>query len=147
MCAQTRNGSCLIPPFPEPLPLATSSLQNVHPPTVHDQTAMGLPLRPRSMNNLHAPTVPSGPTSARAATNGGSATLTFADLQRRKENLEAELKALSSVLDSVRTNVPSGGRAKEERGRASLADGRTQTARRRHEHPPHHRGWLPPVRH
>lgn len=66
---------------------------------------MGLPLRRRTnsnnMNNLHAPTVPSGPTSARAATNGGAATLTFADLQRRKENLEAELTALSSVLDSV----------------------------------------------
>ncbi|CAN8098866.1 unnamed protein product [Discula destructiva] len=60
---------------------------------------MGLPLRRRSMNNLHAPTIPSGPTTARAS-NGGAATLTFADLQRRKENLEAELTALSSVLDS-----------------------------------------------
>lgn len=58
---------------------------------------MGLPLR---MNNLHAPTVPSGPTTARA-TNGGAAHLTFAELQRKKENMEAELKALSSVLDSV----------------------------------------------
>lgn len=52
------------------------------------------------MNNLHAPTVPSGPTTARAS-NGGAAQLTFAELQRKKENLEAELKALSSVLDSV----------------------------------------------
>lgn len=58
---------------------------------------MGLPLR---MNNLHAPTVPSGPTTART-TNGGAAHLTFAELQRKKENMEAELKALSSVLDSV----------------------------------------------
>ncbi|KUI53918.1 26S proteasome non-ATPase regulatory subunit 9 [Cytospora mali] len=57
---------------------------------------MGLPLR---MNNLHAPTVPSGPTTARAA-NGSSAHLTFAELQRKKENMEEELKALSSVLDS-----------------------------------------------
>ncbi|KAJ4421605.1 putative 26S proteasome regulatory subunit [Gnomoniopsis sp. IMI 355080] len=57
---------------------------------------MGLPLR---MNNLHAPTVPSGPTTARA-TNGGGAHLSFAELQRKKENMEAELKALSSVLDS-----------------------------------------------
>lgn len=53
------------------------------------------------MNNLHAPTVPSGPTTARAA-NGGAAPLTFADLQRKKENMETELTALSSVLDSVR---------------------------------------------
>lgn len=60
---------------------------------------MGLPLR---MNNLHAPTVPSGPTTARAA-NGGSAHLTFTELQRKKENTEEELKALSSVLDSVGT--------------------------------------------
>lgn len=58
---------------------------------------MGLPLR---MNNLHAPTIPSGPTTARAA-NGNAAHLTFAELQRKKENMEAELKALSGVLDSV----------------------------------------------
>ncbi|KAK2611117.1 hypothetical protein N8I77_004493 [Diaporthe amygdali] len=51
------------------------------------------------MNNLHAPTVPSGPTTARAA-NGNSAHLSFAELQRSKDNIEAELKALSSVLDS-----------------------------------------------
>lgn len=57
---------------------------------------MGLPL---NMNNLHAPTIPSGPTTARAA-NGSSAHLTFAELQRKKENMEEELKALSSVLDS-----------------------------------------------
>ncbi len=58
---------------------------------------MGLPLR---MNNLHAPTVPSGPTSA-PTTNGGAAHLTFAELQRKKDTIEAELKALSGVLDSV----------------------------------------------
>lgn len=57
---------------------------------------MGLPLR---MNNLHAPTVPSGPTTARAA-NGNSAHLSFAELQRSKDNVEAELRALSGVLDS-----------------------------------------------
>ncbi|KAI3397879.1 hypothetical protein diail_10280 [Diaporthe ilicicola] len=51
------------------------------------------------MNNLHAPTVPSGPTTARAA-NGNSAHLSFAELQRSKDNVEAELRALSSVLDS-----------------------------------------------
>ncbi|KAB5580429.1 hypothetical protein GE09DRAFT_1082177 [Coniochaeta sp. 2T2.1] len=56
---------------------------------------------------LHAPTVPSGPTSARA-TNGNAAHLSFTELQRKKENLEAELKALSSVLDShgVDMNTP-----------------------------------------
>jgi 26S proteasome non-ATPase regulatory subunit 9 len=49
---------------------------------------------------LHAPTVPSGPTTIRA-TNGDTKNVSFAELQRNKENLEAELKALSSVLDSV----------------------------------------------
>lgn len=59
---------------------------------------MGLPLR---MNNLHAPTVPSGPTSNAATTNGVARHLSFAELQRKKEDLEAELKALGGVLDSV----------------------------------------------
>ena len=59
---------------------------------------MGLPLR---MSNLHAPTIPSGPTSA-PVSNGGPAHLSFGELQRKKDNTEAELKALSSVLDSVR---------------------------------------------
>lgn len=51
------------------------------------------------MNNLHAPTVPSGPSSG-PASNGGAAHLTFNELQRKKDNIEAELKALSGVLDS-----------------------------------------------
>ena len=58
---------------------------------------MGLPLR---MDNLHAPTVPSGPTSA--AVNGNSSRLSFAELERKKAAMEEELKALGSVLDSVR---------------------------------------------
>lgn len=60
---------------------------------------MGLPYR---MNNLHAPTVPSGPTSNPATTNGTARQLSFAELQRKKEDMEAELKALGGVLDSVR---------------------------------------------
>lgn len=58
---------------------------------------MGLPLR---MDNIHAPTVPSGP-SSRPLANGNAAHLSFAELQLKKDNLEAELKALSGVLDSV----------------------------------------------
>ena len=58
---------------------------------------MGLPLR---MSNLHAPTVPSGPTTG-PTTNGNATHLSFTELQRKKENMEAELKALSGVLDSV----------------------------------------------
>jgi len=66
--------------------------------TIFFCTVMGLPLR---MSNLHAPTVPSGPTSA-PVTNGGPEHLSFGELQRRKDSTEAELKALGSVLDSVR---------------------------------------------
>jgi 26S proteasome non-ATPase regulatory subunit 9 len=51
------------------------------------------------MDNIHAPTVPSGPTSG-AAINGNAGQLSFAELQKRKDDLEAELKALGSVLDS-----------------------------------------------
>ncbi|KAH6634405.1 hypothetical protein B0J18DRAFT_406062 [Chaetomium sp. MPI-SDFR-AT-0129] len=52
------------------------------------------------MNTLHAPTVPSGPTTAARATNGNPAQLTIAELQRKKDNVEGELKALGGVLDS-----------------------------------------------
>lgn len=51
-------------------------------------------------SGLHAPTVPSGPTTQPVA-NGRATHLTLPELQRRKDNVEAELKALGSVLDSV----------------------------------------------
>jgi 26S proteasome non-ATPase regulatory subunit 9 len=51
------------------------------------------------MENLHAPTVPSGP-SSRPITNGNAAHLSFAELSQKKENMEAELKALGGVLES-----------------------------------------------
>lgn len=54
------------------------------------------------MDTLHAPTVPSGPTSNFSERNGDTGNLSFAELQRKKDDLEAELKALGSVLDSVR---------------------------------------------
>lgn len=64
---------------------------------------MGLPLR---MSNLHAPTVPSGSRSATTANGDGpSGQLTFVRLQQKKDEVEAELKVLGGVLDSVRTLV------------------------------------------
>ncbi|KAK1752401.1 ras family-domain-containing protein [Echria macrotheca] len=51
------------------------------------------------MSNIHAPTVPSGPTT-QPIVNGQTSHLTFAELQRKKDNVEAELMALGSVLDS-----------------------------------------------
>lgn len=51
------------------------------------------------MSNLHAPTVPSGPTTARI-TNGNANQLSIAELQRKKDIIEGELKALGGVLDS-----------------------------------------------
>jgi hypothetical protein len=54
------------------------------------------------MENIHAPTVPSGPTSGSANTNGlQTSGLTLAQLQAKKNNIESEIRALSSVLDSV----------------------------------------------
>lgn len=58
------------------------------------------------MDNLHAPTVPSGPTSARVA-NGNAAQLSIAELQRKKDSIEAELRALGGVLESVRAALTS----------------------------------------
>lgn len=52
------------------------------------------------MDNLHAPTVSSGPTS-RPTANGTEKQQSLQDLSAQKENVEAELSALSSVLDSV----------------------------------------------
>ncbi|KAK7439135.1 26S proteasome non-ATPase regulatory subunit 9 [Colletotrichum acutatum] len=52
------------------------------------------------MDNIHAPTVPSGPAS-KTSRNGDLGRLSFAELQKKKENMEAELKALGAVLDSV----------------------------------------------
>ncbi|KAF4955814.1 hypothetical protein FGADI_4209 [Fusarium gaditjirri] len=51
------------------------------------------------MENLHAPTVPSGETTA-PITNGDAGHLSFVELQRKKDDIEAELKALGGVLDS-----------------------------------------------
>ncbi|KAI1487223.1 hypothetical protein F5X96DRAFT_651103 [Biscogniauxia mediterranea] len=62
---------------------------------------MGLPLR---MDTIHAPTVPSGPSSQSVA-NGNATQLSFAELQLKKENIEAELKALGGVLDSHGVNM------------------------------------------
>lgn len=63
-----------------------------------DISDMGLPLR---MENLHAPTVASGPTSGPGGSNQQFVGLSFAQLQSKKDNLEAEIRALSSVLESV----------------------------------------------
>ncbi|GAB1727552.1 hypothetical protein NU195Hw_g565t1 [Hortaea werneckii] len=59
------------------------------------------------MDDLHAPTVGSGPTS-QPLSNGTEGELTLQELIAKKENLEAELTALGSVLDShnVDMNTP-----------------------------------------
>ncbi|KPM45451.1 hypothetical protein AK830_g1055 [Neonectria ditissima] len=51
------------------------------------------------MENLHAPTVPSGQTTSYAS-NGDAGQLSFNELERKKNDIEAELKALGGVLDS-----------------------------------------------
>ena len=53
------------------------------------------------MDDLHAPTVPSGPSSV--PSNGVSKDrLSLMELIAEKDRVESELKALGSVLDSVR---------------------------------------------
>jgi 26S proteasome non-ATPase regulatory subunit 9 len=52
------------------------------------------------MDDLHAPTIPSGP-SSQPTTNGTSKKQSLQELSAQKENFEAELSALSSVLESV----------------------------------------------
>ena len=59
---------------------------------------------PFTMSNLHAPTIPSGPTTRPVA--NGVTHLSFTELQHKKDNVEAELKALGSVLDSVSSPTP-----------------------------------------
>lgn len=59
---------------------------------------MGLPLR---MESMHAPTIPSGPTS-RPPTDSTKPGLSIVELQAKKDNMEAELRALGRVLESVR---------------------------------------------
>lgn len=55
----------------------------------------------RMNQDLHAPTVGSGPTSHPTA-SGGDKQRSLQELIAEKENIEAELSALGSVLDSVR---------------------------------------------
>nr|POF05952.1 hypothetical protein CFP56_53339 [Quercus suber] len=54
----------------------------------------------RRMDDIHAPTVQSGPTSGPSA-SASDKKLSFRELVTQKENVEAELSALGSVLDSV----------------------------------------------
>ena len=56
------------------------------------------------MDDIHAPTVSSGPVSG-GYTNGVSKEqLSLQELIAEKDRVEAELKALGQVLDSVRSN-------------------------------------------
>lgn len=71
----------------------TASVVQPHQP--HHLSYMGL-----RMDDLHAPTVASGP-STQATTNGTSKKQSLPELIAQKENLEAELSALGSVLESV----------------------------------------------
>jgi hypothetical protein len=66
---------------------------------------MGIP-----MDDLHTPTVASGPTTdARTADEKYSKKLSLLELMSEKDRVEGELKALGSVLDSVRVTcfIPS----------------------------------------
>ena len=53
------------------------------------------------MDDLHAPTVASGPTSAGYSNGVPKDQLSLQELIAEKDRVEAELKALGQVLDSV----------------------------------------------
>ncbi|KAL9620868.1 MAG: hypothetical protein Q9160_004649 [Pyrenula sp. 1 TL-2023] len=57
---------------------------------------MGIPMD----NNIHAPTIPSGPTSNHRPDTSQLQRTTLTELISKKDDLEVELKALGSVLDS-----------------------------------------------
>lgn len=60
---------------------------------------MGIP-----MDDIHAPTVASGPSSGVAPRDVSK--MSMPDLMQEKERIEAELSALSNVLNSVSCPVP-----------------------------------------
>jgi hypothetical protein len=64
----------------------------------HQVLRMGLPLR---MNNPQAMETPSEERGSHTTTNGSAELSSLPELRRKKSNIEEELKALSSVLDSV----------------------------------------------
>nr|XP_036585397.1 GTP-binding nuclear protein GSP1/Ran [Colletotrichum truncatum]KAF6795294.1 GTP-binding nuclear protein GSP1/Ran [Colletotrichum truncatum] len=82
------------------------------------------------MNNIHAPTVPSGPTT-NAGTNGSIAHLTFTELQRKKVDMEAELRALGAVLDSHGVNMTSPLTTQDGFPRADIDVAQVRTTRAR----------------
>ncbi|KAF7563512.1 hypothetical protein G7046_g631 [Stylonectria norvegica] len=82
------------------------------------------------MENLHAPTVPSGETSA-PQRNGNKGQVSFAQLQRQKDDVEAELKALGSVLDSHGVNMDTPLLTRDGFPRADLDVAQIRTTRAR----------------
>ncbi|KAG9382967.1 26S proteasome non-ATPase regulatory protein [Pyrenophora tritici-repentis] len=57
------------------------------------------------MDDIHAPTVSSGPTSSGYSNGIPKEQLSLQELMAEKDRVEAELKALGQVLDSVRINA------------------------------------------
>ena len=58
------------------------------------------------MDSIHAPTVEAGPTSGPSRSNGvDSNTASLFELMAEKDRVEAEIKALGEVLDSVRSSI------------------------------------------
>jgi len=87
------------------------------------------------MDDLHAPTIPSGP-SSQPTTNGTSKKQSLQELSVQKENLEAELSALGSVLESV-------SHRNAQIDTLSAQANHPPPAWRQHEHRPHDLRRLP----
>ncbi|EQB59016.1 hypothetical protein CGLO_00663 [Colletotrichum gloeosporioides Cg-14] len=82
------------------------------------------------MNNIHTPTVPSGPTTT-AVKNGHLRRLNFAELQKKKDDMEAELKALGAVLDSHGVDMSTSLTTRDGFPRADIDVAQVRTTRAR----------------
>lgn len=94
----TRIGKTLVPEGFQAFPSNPASQQSLASRLndIADYLLMGL-----RMDDLHAPTVASGPTSAGYSNGVPANQLSLQELIAEKDRVEAELKALGQVLDSV----------------------------------------------
>lgn len=87
------------------------------------------------MEDLHTPTVALGPTST-PAQNGATTRQSLLELMKQKDNVQAELSALGSVLESVRNIPPLLVSARHEQAYHENWQADSLLARRQYEHIP-----------
>ena len=89
--------------FPPPTPQFVQFLGGDITCASHGSAQHSIHLMGIRMDDLHAPTVSSGPTSGGYSNGVPKEQLSLQELIVEKDRVEAELKALGQVLDSVRS--------------------------------------------